>query len=284
MASSMPPVSAPPSAGTAFGIGELHAALGRFRVLVALALGVSTLILARDLLDWLGVTTGTFPISPHPLAEWLAISLSLALAIAFAIAIAVLVVIGLVYGILGLVAWRRGTIALSASASEYGPAQLLAARRAREDHSTTLWLFVGYVAAAIAVSIAVFAVDAGMSVAGLGHLPSYVGSIATGLSVGAVLFVIYYFGSRQLVESIEAISAPQARQMLYRGREYLLAGAIVGLGTALTAISPFFDAFAVASLATILYGVYRLEEAYRRWLMGGHPAPQVPTGFRPVPT
>ena len=271
----------PPPGVTHYGVRQLRLALDRFEVLVGLALGVSAIVLAEDLLNWLGITNTQVPVGPRPFAEWWPISFGLGLQVALGVAIAILVIVGIVYALLGLAAWRRGTLAIASGAAEFGDAQLTAASRARQDHSTTLWMFLAYVGVAIAISIAIVAVNGALSVAQASPLPAAATSVATSLGVGLVLVAIYYLGTRQLVGSIWTVSAGEGRRRLEDGRRYMVVGAVVGLGAALGALSPFFDAFAVASLVLILWGVHELSRGYSLWLDGAHPNPV--TSFAGIP-
>lgn len=282
-ASAFPYGAAPPAGGvggTIGGVAGLSEALRRFRTVVALALAISAVVLVMDLLTWTGVIGNGFPPGPRTFAEWWAIGVGVGLQVALGLSIAILVVFGIIYGVLGLIAWRRGVLAMTAFAFEYGPAQIEAARRAREEHSMTLWLFLVYVLVAIAVAIVFAAVNATLSAAQVSSLPGVAASVATGAATGLVLFLIYDFGSRHLTGFLRGLSSAEGRAFLERGRQRLLLGAGVGLVAALSPVFWAFDVAAIASLAIILYGVRDLLAAYDLWQAAHPPAWPVGSGVR----
>ncbi len=271
-------------AGTMRGAATLRNALERFGTLILLALTVSILVFVQDLLRWTGVLSQGFPSATTPVAVWWSTHWDVVVVVALGLTIAALVIAGIVIAIQGLVSWRRGVNAMRDAAPEYGPAQIEAARQARADHTTTLWLFLAFVAAAIVVSIGIGVVNFALDRTNTSRLPDEVGSIVSGLATSAVLVTIYYFGARHLAGFLSVISGPEGRKLLETGRTQLLVGALVGLGASLTALSWAFGAAAIASLVIVYVGAINLRRAYTLWLGGNRVAPPAPFGRVPTPS
>ncbi len=285
MESSIPQgsTSAPSPVSTVWGVSCLRHALERLETLIALALAVSSLVVLQAYLAFAGLLDVHLPVGPVPISEWWSIGLKLGAQAAIGVTIVVLVIVGIVVAVRGLISWRQGVRAMAEASMEFGPAQVEAARRARADHSTTLWLFLVYVLTAIVVSGALAILNLGLSSANRDSLPDVVTSLATGLATSLVLVAIYYFGSRHLLELLFTISSPSGQGLLLRGRSFLLAGALVGVGAALTPFSWLFDLAAVASLVIILIGARNLGRAYALWLAGDRPPPAAVARYRPTP-
>lgn len=262
------PAPIPPLSGTVWGATFLRAALRRFELLLSVALAISVLVLVEDYLTWSGIATMNMPAGPRPFAEWWTIGLGVGLQVALGLSIAMLVIIGIVLAVTGMVSWRRGVLTMDRASFEFGPAQVEAARKARSDHSLTLWLFLIYVLAAIAVSVVIAALNATLTGASVDRVPEAIASVVTGLATSSVLVLIYYFGSRHLVGLLFAVSAPDGQALLVRGRNLMVAGAIVGVGVSFAPLAWPFDVLAVASLAIILAGVRDLLRSYDLWLAG----------------
>ncbi len=263
--------------GSVAGAAIVRSALGRLRTLVSLALAVSVLVLVEGYLSSLGVF-GKVPGVGGPFnLDWIT-AVQIGVGIAVGVSIGVLVVIALVFAILGLLAWRRGVLAMVSAGAEMGPAQESSCQTARRDHRTTLWLFLVLVLAAIVVSVAFAGVNGAMSWLGIGAVPGVVGSVATSLATGAVLVLIYYYGARHLSELLLAVASPTERSLLGRGSSWMVVGAIVGLGAAFSPVSWAFNGFVVISLAMILPGVGNLCRAYDLWLAERHAV------WKPAPT
>ncbi len=269
-AGSLPGGFVPPGS-SATGARTLRTALGRLERLVSIAIAVAVLAIVEAYLTW----TGVFGKLPQPGAalnlSW-SDGLLVGLAVAAAVAIAVLVIIAIVTAVLGLISWRRGVLAMVAASAELGPAQVESCSKARRDHSLTLWMFLVFVLVAIVVAATFAGVNSSLAVVGLATMPGTVSSIATALATGAVLVAVYYYGTRHLVELLAATATEAERTLLNRGRNRMIAGALVGLGAAFSSLSWGFDVLGVVSLAVILPGVRDLARAYDLWLVD-HPAP-----------
>ena len=272
-----------PRESTAWGVSRVRRALERFETLIALALAIASLAVLEAYLSSAGRLDVRLPFGPVPFAEWWSIGLKLGVQAAIGVTIVVLVIVGIVVAVRELISWRQGVRTMAEASSESGPVQVEAVRRARTDHATTLWLFLVYVLAAIVVSGAFEILNWGLSSANRVALPDVVVSIATGLASSLVLVAIYYFGARHLVELLFSISSPTGQRLLLRGRDFLLAGALVGVGAALAPVSWMFDLVAVASLVIILIGVRRLSRAYALWLAGDRRPPTPVARYRPSP-
>ena len=274
----MTPIASNPSTGgpvpyasaptSVWGAVQLRHALRSFETLLLIALAVSVVVVVQDALTWAGVLSVHVPAGPRPFADGWSIGLGVGLQVALGLTIAILVIIGIVVAVTGLIAWRRGVTAMVQGSPEFGPAQVAAARTAREDHSLTLWLFLVYVIVAAAVSIAFVGINATLSAASAGTWPEVVGSVATGLATSGVLVAIYYYGARHLLGMIYGISAPHGRALLVRGRDLMVWGAVAGAAVALAPLTWVFDVVAVVSLAVILSGVRDVRSAYDLWLAG----------------
>lgn len=288
MASVVAPVSPsalPRSSSTVWGANEMRSALDRFRTLISLALAVAVLLLAERILTTTGIVTLAVPPYPPPIPELWTLALGLGLAVANGVAIAVLVILGILVALRGLMAWRRGVKELDRGADEFGPPEYApAAHQARAEHSVTLWLFVAYAGAAIAVSIALAFVDFTLDAAGQTSLPDFVASVVTGLATGGVLVAIYYYGGRHIVGLLYGIASEAERRRLVRGRDLLLAGAVVGLGASFSSISWAFDILSVMSLALVLAGAVDLRSAYSAWVAGDRPPGAVSHATVPLAT
>ena len=259
--------------GTLSGAASLRSALSRLERIVSLALAVAVLVLVESYLTALGV----FDRMPEPGAPfnitWVT-GIQLGVGIAVGVAIGVLVIIIIVLAVLGAVAWRRGVLTMTAAAPEMGPAHEAACRAARQDYSHTLWMFLVLVFAAIVVSVTFAGVNGALAWLGIGPMPSPVGTVATGLATGVVLVLIYSFGTRHLVEFLTVIATPTERALLGRGRSLMIAGAVLGLGTAFASLLWEFNFFAVISLAVVLPGVARMGRAYELWLTDHRSVPR----------
>lgn len=250
---------------TATGVVTLRSALGRLQTLASIALAISVLVLVETYLSWSGLF-GKIPRPGAPFDLSWTVGVQIGIAVAAAVAIGVLVVIAVILAILGLLAWRRGVLAVVAASAEFGPSHVEACARARKDHGMTLWMVLGIVLAAIVVSIIFAGVNGTLAVVGVGTLPGVVGSIVTGLATGIVLVAVYYYGTRHLVGLLSVVSTPAEHTLLERGRTLMLAGAVVGVGAAFSSASWAFDVFSVASLAIIVAGTRDLVRAYDLWL------------------
>ncbi len=263
------------------GATTLRSALGRLRAVTWMALVTSVLVLVESYL----VEIGTFGKIPQPggsfSVDWIT-GVQIGVGIALGVTIAILVVVMIVFGVLGLIAWRRGVLGMTSAAPEMGPAHAAACLQARRDHSVTLWLFLVFVLAAIVVSATFAGVNGILSWLGAGGFEGAVGSAASGLATGAVLVLIYYYGTRHLSELLGAIATPNERALLEGGSSLMVAGAIVGLGAAFSSFFWAFNVFSVLSLAVILPGVGNLCRAYDLWLAEHRPA-SVPAALAGVP-
>ncbi len=262
---------------SAWGAGHLRDALRSFETLLLIALAVSIVVVAQDALSWAGVFSLHVAAGPRPFADWWSIGVAVGLQVALGLTIAILVIIGIVVAITGLLAWRRGVAAMVEGSPEFGPEQVVATRRAREDHSLTLWLFLVYVVVAAAVSAAFAGINATLSAASAGAWPEVVGSVVTGVATSGVLVAIYYFGARHLIGMIYGVSTPNGRTLLVRGRDRMVWGAVLGTAVALAPLTRVFDLVAVISLAVILSGARDVRTAYDLWL-AGHGGSVAPTG------
>ncbi len=256
---------------TAAGASTLRRALGRLETIASLALATSVLVLLEGYLSWSGVL-GKIPGPGEPWNFPWVTGVQIGLGIALALAIAVLVIVIIVSAVLGFIAWRRGVLAMVAASPEFGPNQVEACQKARKDFSTTLWLFLVLILAAIVVSLVFVSVNGALAMAGAKALPGTLVSVATSLATGSVLVAIYYYGTRHLLGLLASIATPAETSLLFRGRERMIAGAVVGLGAAFTSVSWVFDAATVVSLVIILAGVLDLARAYDLWL-AEHRAP-----------
>ncbi len=258
----------PSPGGTVWGATSLRKALEGFRTLIALAVSVSVLVLVREILLKTGVLPGTLPAATAPWSEWQSQALRVGADVAIGLAIAVLVIIGIVVAVRGLIAWRRGVLAMAQGSSEYGPSQVDAALLARADHSRTLWLFLGYVLVAIGVAISFAIVNASLGAVHSPLVPDTLTSIVSGLATGSVLVLIYFFGGRHLDLLLHGLASPGEQALLVRGRHLLLAGALVGLGAAFAPLLWELEAAGLVSLVLVLFGAHDLLRAYVRWLAG----------------
>ncbi len=285
VATSYPPAApgAAPAAGrTVWGATSIRKALEGFQTLISLAVSVSALVLVRDVLLRTGVLPANLPAASAPWSEWQSQAFRIGLDVALGLAIAVLVIIGIVVAVRGLIAWRRGVLAMAEGASEFGTPQVDAAQRARADHSRTLWLFLGYLFAAIGAAIAFAVLNAALDAVNSPLVPEWVSSTVSGIATGAVLVLIYYFGGRHLDLLLHGLATPGEQAILLRGRRLLLVGAVVGLGAAFAPLLWELEAAAVASLVLILLGAHDLQRAYARWLAGERPA-ALPSSFGTLP-
>lgn len=283
-ASPIPSNPPPMTSGTVWGAISVRRALSRLRGLAAIALAASVLVLLLDALNYTGVVTwGPPPSNPQGFADWWTFGVGIGVLVAIGIAIVVLVITGVVYAITGVTAWRRGVLAMNNASFEYGPEHVKAARQAREDHSLTLWMVVLYIAVGIAVSIVGGAFSAILDNANLGPIPGAATTVASNLAGSVVLVFAYYFGARNLVGMLFGLSTQEGQRRLARGRDLLLAGALIGLGGAFTPISWGFGAVIAASLAIILIGANDLVEAYNDWLGGLRIAPEPIRGPQATP-
>lgn len=269
--------------GTAWGASTVRKALSRFETLLALALGVSVLALVETYLTNMDLIPTTLPSLTTPVSEWATRAWAFGVQAGVGLAIAVLVIAAIVVAISGLIAWRRGVLAMAASSAEYGPSQVEAAGRARADHATTLWLFLAWVLVGVVVVAIVASVNYGLDRSGRSLIPDWVGSVANGLATSSVLVAIYYYGGRHLSGLLFAISAPSGRRELARGRNWLVGGALVGVVAALSPLSFWFGVAAVASLALLLTGAHSLHRGYELWLAGERAAGAAP-GRLPSPS
>lgn len=272
MPTSTAPVPSVAPGSTAVGATTLRRALRRLETLASIAITVAVLALVENYLSWSGVF-GKIPTPGSPFDVSWTVGVQIGVAIALAVVIAILVIIAIVTAILGFLAWRQGVLAMVAASAEYGPSHVEACRRARTDHSRTLWMILGIVLAAIAVSIAFAGINGAFFLIGVGTIPGVVGSVATNLATGAVLVAVYFFGTRHLIELLSAVATPTENTLLFRGRTRMLAGAVVGLGAAFAPVSWGFGVFAIVSLAMILPGVRDMVRAYDLWLAAHHGAP-----------
>ncbi len=251
-----------------WGAGRLREALRSLETLLLIALAVSVIVFVQDMFNWAGLISLQVPVGPRPFADWWTIGLGVGLQVALGLTIAILVIIGIVVAITGLIAWRRGVLAMVQGGTEVGPAHVEGVRKAREDHSLTLWLFLVYVVVAAAVSVSFAAINSTLSAASASTVPEVVASVVTGLATSGVLVAIYYFGARHLLGMIYGISTAEGRALLVRGRDRLVWGAVIGAAVALSPITWVFDLVAVASLTIILAGARNLRSAYDLWLAG----------------
>ncbi len=269
-----PPIPPPPeTSGTVWGAVTLRYALYRLRILLEVVLVISILALSLDALGWARVFPSEAPVGARPFVDWWTYGAGIGVQVAIGLAIAILVIVGIIYAVTGAIAWRRGVLTMDHASYEFGPAQVEAAHRAREDHSVTLWLFVVYVGVAIAASVALFALNATLAGFDQRSVPVVVGSTVPGVAAASVLVAIYFYGTRHLVGFLHAIATPEVRTLLVRGRDLMIAGAIVGIGAGLGPIAWPFDALATASLAILLFGANDLLAAYTIWLGGRRSAP-----------
>ncbi len=272
-----------PASGTVWGAVSLRRALSRLRGLAAIALSISVLVLLLDAFNSTGILSWVPPTDLTSVTDWWTFGVGIGILVAIGIAIVVLFCVGIVYAITGAIAWRRGVLAMHAAAFEYGPEHVTAAQKAREDHSLTLWMIVVYVAVGIAVSLVVSGLTVALDNANVGPIPGVATSVASSLAGAVALLFVYNFGSRHLVGLLFGLSTAEGQRRLARGRDLLLAGAIVGLGGAFTPVSWAFEAVVVASLAIILVGANDLLEAYNEWLGGVRVAPLPQRGPQPAP-
>lgn len=275
----VPPV---PGSGTHWGVVHVRKAVDRLRALAAVALAISVLVLLLEALHAAGLLNMTPVAELRSAADWSTFGLQIGTLLAVGVTLLVLFIAGVVFAITGVLAWRRGVLAVERSAFESGPAQVEAARRARQDHSLTLWMVVVFVAAGMALSIGFGAVNALLGGLGQAELPGALTTIASALAGSIVLVFAYHFGSRSLVELLYGLASPASRARLLRGRNLLLLGAWVGLLSAGGAISWLFGAAAAASLALVLAGASELLAAYDEWLSGRRTIPTAVGGRFPA--
>lgn len=280
-ASAQAPFSRPYPLTTA-GIATMRRALGRLSTLISLGLAVSVLVFAESFLSWAG-TFGTIDrIGAGPFSvDWVT-GVEIAVAVALAVAIAVLIVLMIVNAIVGLIAWRRGVRSVVEGAPELGTAHVLAVARAREDGSTTLWLFLLFVLAAIVVSATFAGLNQALGFSHVATLPAVVGSVLTGLASSGVLVGIYYYGGRHVTGLLRAVASPTELSRFATGRSRMFWGAVVGLGAAFSSWFWPLGVFAIASLAVILPGVLEIRGAYDLWLSGERAAPGPTRADRPA--
>lgn len=272
----------PPSApfvesGTMWGARQVRSAVSRLRSLAAVALGISVLILLLGALNWGGVLQWAVPSNGESVTDWWSFGLQVGALATIGITIVALFVAAVVFAVTGVAAWRRGVLAMVASASEHGAAHAKAVLQARQDHSLTLWMMVVFVAAAMAASILTSGLGAVLSYAHWATLPSGATGIASSLAGSVVLVAAYHFGSRNLVVLLSGLSSTVGRERLVRGRSLLLVGAVVGIGGAFGVLSWVVETVVVASLAFIVLGANDLLEAYDLWLAGARGS-TVPVG------
>jgi hypothetical protein len=207
----------------------------------------------------------------------------------------------LILTIVAWLKWRSGVLGLRDSAWESGPAYRQSAESARRDYGKALWSFLSILLASIVFSIGLAAfvferIAAACPAAG-GGSPTCEASVTPltlagfgeavivfGLVAAVLEFLVYYYASRSLVDSLRPLvgSAEQAR--LDRGRLAMVVGAAltpVGLlNTGLSLIGPSYLPLAFGGLVTpflLLYGLYQIYQAYSAWL--GRPGPP----FAPAP-
>jgi len=207
----------------------------------------------------------------------------------------------LIFTIVSWVKWRSGIRPLPDSAAAYGPAYWNAAESAKKDYGRTVWSFLSIFIATIIFVIAtvVYAVSQVLS-----HCPGLtannttclsntgvlVGGIlgatlAFGLVVALLQFLMYFFSSRSLVDAVRPLSGPEEQKHLDRGRLAMVVGAAltpVGLVNAgLILYGHPFEPLAFVGILTpllLLYGMYEIHGAYSRWLE----RPSLPPSLGPV--
>lgn len=258
-------------------MASLRRALGRLFFVMQVGIAIGILVVVLNALDTYGITQGPLRTVTGPWGTWWIIGLGPWLNIALGIPIVVLFIAGIVAAISGFASWRRGTLALASSAYELGAAHAEEAQRARQDYTRTLvavamFLFGMTILTAI-VEAVVPALNSSLSRMGVGTIPADATTIFLGLVQGGFLFFAYYYGSRQLRDSIFSMSTPEMKERFGTGRDLILAGAAVGLAAAFVPITYAFGVASVASLVLLLLGVRLYRNNYDLWLGGPRPPP-----------
>lgn len=151
-----------------------------------------------------------------------------------------------VFGFVGLfliiwswVTWRGGIQRLPRVIGEFGPAAYARAESALKDYARTIYTFIAAILVAVglvvALAVILFSAISGTLSSSVTGAPgisvqTFQLEVYATLAVGIVLsfvlsFLMFFFASRSLVGSIDAIADPGVRGTLASGRRWILVGA-----------------------------------------------------------
>lgn len=237
-------------------------ALGRLETVVAMALAVDVVFLLQNtlrsigLLD-LGVPTGfeAFGVSWNfHYGDGVDAGLTL-LAICF-------VIIGVVNAVVGWVAWRRGMPALRRAAETSEGARRTTLMGALDDQRWAIVSIVGFIGVAVAIGIIVGLLDAALFLTGNPLIASDAVNFVVNVAMCSVVIAGYFFGTRHLLRAAAPGAPVRLVDRFSSDQDWVLVGAIVGLGATLSAVSWQFQVVSVFSLSLILVGVHGFKTGY----------------------
>jgi hypothetical protein len=180
--------------------------------------------------------------------------------------------------IVSWVTWRSGIRDLTDVSSEYGPRQIAAARRARQDFDYTVYTYIATLLFGIAVAVVLVLLLLSAIMSDLNSGQSSATAVANALaSALAVLLVVaivtvlltvllYHFSTRSLVGSLSATASPPTVAHLARARTIILLGAVLGILSEGALASRFLYPLAIVSPLVLVIGFVMMRSAYSEWL------------------
>ncbi|MFI5417479.1 MAG: hypothetical protein ACHQ2Y_01080 [Candidatus Lutacidiplasmatales archaeon] len=256
----------PPGPDTASSVRGLWEALTRFQTLVVLGLAITVLSLIGSGLAaaWNWATIGAT--APFPFGPWQTQGIPLAITALVGLGTAILVLICLVVAIRGFLFWRRSSRQLMTSATEFGEPHLSEAKAAWEDSRSALrWVFLA-IGIAIALGITLGITNGVLVLSGQSAMPIQVTGSVSALGASAGFFLVYYFGTRQLVGGVRSLFPPASVEMMTSARSRILLGALVGIPGSLSSVFWPLGLISLASILIILSGINEILAQYEGWL------------------
>ena len=256
------PVSPVPGFGhTGLSLAYLRKAVGRLETLFAIAIAVTVLTLVLDVVGYLGwLSTSSTSLTMYGVD--LSFSPGTAVSVAFGLTIAVLALVALVNAIIGLAAWRRGVWNLRRATHELAGAPERHLESSLRAERQTVLSAVGLLVVAIVVGVVLGITDAGLYLTGRAMLSSVVTGLVEGVAIGAMMLLVYLYGTRHLTEALSAGAPYTVGSQLFRGRDLVLAGAIVGVVGSFSSIFWPMEVLSVAGMAMVLAGIGRYRLAF----------------------
>lgn len=252
-----PPGPTPPPS-LAVAVPYLARAVGRLETLLVLGLGVTLLTLVLDMARALGHA----PAAVQAYGVTWTVPITSVVADAATAAIILLVLVGAYYALSGLIAWRRGVGSLRRAQREaQGDRAVHLAASVREDRRT-LVTFLAAVLGAVLVGIAIGISDLALYAGGYSAIPAAAASLVVGLVAGALFVLVYYHGTRHLLEALAAVDPRLVSDSLRTGQELILVGAALGCLGSISAVLWPAEVVSVAGLALVLLGVLRIKSTY----------------------